>query len=383
VTSAPGLAAPSDALPRLLDALERGVDAGLHTAAQVFVSLAGTTLADFGYGPARPERAMAPDSIVIWLSSSKPVTVVALAQLWEDGLLDLDDPVARHVPEFAHAGKERVTLRHLLTHTAGLRHVSFDWTGEPWDEIVARVAASPMEPGWVPGQKAGYHVGSTWFVLGEVIRRLTGTRLSERVRQGIFEPLGMDDSWIGMPPERFDAYGERIALFYDTSPKGGGAPHRWSQRDRVARCAPSGNGWGPARELGWFYEMLLFRGERAGVRLLSPQAVEALTAPHRVGLFDETFRHVMDWGLGFIVNTHAAGRETQPYGFGRHASPRTFGHGGYQSSVALCDPEHGLVAAIVTNGTPGASRHARRVRELLTALYEDLGLERTPAGDRA
>ena len=78
---------------------------------------------------------------MLWLSSTKPTTAVALAQLWEQGLLDLDDPVARHIPEFAAQGKEGITLRHLLTHTAGLRMLDVGWPGDPWDEIIARICA--------------------------------------------------------------------------------------------------------------------------------------------------------------------------------------------------------------------------------------------------
>lgn len=379
VTSAAGLALPADSVPRLFARLEAGANAGLHSAAQVYVSRAGQPIADFGLGFARANVPLSPDSLTLWLSSCKPITAVALALAWEDGLLELDDPVAVHLPGFERAGKSAVTLRHLLTHTAGLRHVKIDIVSMGWDGIVEAVSASPMEPGWIPGRRAGYHMGSTWFVLAEVVRRLTGRPYGEHLRRAIYEPLGMQGSWMGMPPDLFGAYRDRLTEMFDTSPKGAGARHPWTEPERVARCAPSGNGWGPVRELGFFYEMLLGRGERAGVRLLSSQAVEALTAPHRVGMTDETFRHAMDWGLGFIVNTLSAAKHTQPYGFGSHASPRAYGHGGYQSSIAMADPEHGLVVALVTNGTPGEMRHAQRIRELVTDLYEDLGLAVTGA----
>lgn len=318
--------------------------------------------------------ALTPESLTLWLSSGKPLTAVALAQAWEDGALDLDDPVAKHLPGFERAGKERVTLRHLLTHTAGLRHVKVDIVTMGWDEIVEKAAASPLEPGWVPGAKAGYHMGVTWMVLADVVQRVTGMPYGPHLQRTLFEPLGMRDCWMGMPADVYQAYGDQLVLMYDTSVKGGGALHPWAEYARVARCAPSGNAWGPVRALGFFYEMLLGRGERAGSRVLSAQAVEALTSPHRVGLFDETFKHVMDWGLGFIVNSLARDRDTQPYGFGRHAGRRVFGHGGYQSSLAFADPDAGLAVAFVTNGTPGEGRHGKRCRELVTALYEDLAL---------
>jgi CubicO group peptidase (beta-lactamase class C family) len=136
------------------------------------------------------------------------------------------------------------------------------------------------------------------------------------------------------------------------------------------------------RALGRFYEMLLAHGslgDAGGSRLLSPQAVEALTARHRAGIQDNTFKHVLDWGLGIIVNSSQYGAETVPYGYGHHASPRTFGHSGYRSSTGFADPENGLVVALIFNGTPANDRHERRIRAVLDALYEDLGLTAPPA----
>jgi CubicO group peptidase (beta-lactamase class C family) len=104
-----------------------------------------------------------------------------------------------------------------------------------------------------------------------------------------------------------------------------------------------------------------------------PQTVEAMVARHRTGMFDHTFKHVMDWGLGFIINSPVPDTG-MPYGFGRHASPRTFGHGGAMSSGGLADPEHGLVAAYIFNGMAGEARHQQRVQALTAAIYEDVGL---------
>ena len=100
-----------------------------------------------------------------------------------------------------------------------------------------------------------------------------------------------------------------------------------------------------------------------------------MTARHRVGMYDQTFRHVVDFGLGFIVNSAMYGVDTVPYGYGPHASPRAFGHSGAQSSVGMADPEHGLVIAVAFNGMPGEARHHARIREVLAAIYEDLGLD--------
>jgi CubicO group peptidase (beta-lactamase class C family) len=367
-------------LPRTRDAIEAGIREGLHLGAQLYVSRRGEIVADAAVGENRPGEPLTRDHLLVWLSSTKPVTAVALGQLWERGLLELDDPVARHVPEFAANGKEEITLRHLLTHTGGIRMLESGWPRISWEEVVEKISAMKPEPRWEPGEKAGYHRASSWFILGEVVQRLSGRPFSEYVRTEIFEPLGMADSWIGMPRERYQAYREsgRIAPMWNTE-----APelkaHGWDSEESCVRPSPGANGYGPMRELGRFYEMLLGRGAWTGQRILLPQTAEALTAPHRIGMLDVTFKHVMDWGLGFIVNSIQYGAETVPYGYGHHASRRTFGHSGYRSSVAFGDPERGLAVALAFNGTPSNERHELRVRSVLDAVYVDLGLAQGPA----
>ena len=99
-----------------------------------------------------------------------------------------------------------------------------------------------------------------------------------------------------------------------------------------------------------------------------------LTARQRIGLFDHTFQHTLDLGLGFIVDSNRHGAGTVPYGYGRHASEATFGHSGSQSSCAFADPEHQLVVAWHCNGQPGEPRHQKRAREINSMIYEELGL---------
>jgi CubicO group peptidase (beta-lactamase class C family) len=89
-------------------------------------------------------------------------------------------------------------------------------------------------------------------------------------------------------------------------------------------------------------------------------------------MVDATFKHVLDWGLGLIVSSVQYGAETVPYGYGHHASSRTFGHSGYRSSVGFADPERGLAVAVAFNGTPGNEQHEMRVRSVLDSIYEDL-----------
>src|SRR6185436_15629576 len=112
------------------------------------------------------------------------------------------------------------------------------------------------------------------------------------VREEIFRPLGMSDSWIGMPPEQFHAYGNRMAPTFsgnDRSP---------ATEFDASLVRPGGNGRGPIRELGRFYEMLMNGGELNGARIVTPETVRTFTSRQRIGMFDHTFKHILDFGLG-------------------------------------------------------------------------------------
>ncbi|MFA9477313.1 serine hydrolase domain-containing protein [Phycisphaerales bacterium AB-hyl4] len=362
-------------LPAAVEAIEHGIDVGVHIGAQLYVSQRGEIIADLAVGEARAGVPMTPEHLVLWMSSTKPITAIAIAQQIERGKLDLDARVARYMPDFGQHGKDRITLRHLLTHTAGFRPPRFDFPQDDWQTIIAKICATPIERDWEPGEKAGYHTHTSWFILAELVQQVTGERYSDYVRSHIFEPIGMNDSHIGMPVEQYDNYGDRIAIMMNTA-KGERKPfiepavHKaWATQAR-----PGGNGYGPTRELARFYEMLLAGGEYNGQRIVSHDTVRLFTARHRVSLYDHTFRHTMDWGLGFMVDSKRYGRDTVPYGFGDHASQRAFGHSGSQSSTAFVDPAHSLVVALVCNGMPGEAKHQRRMRDILAAAYEDLNL---------
>lgn len=365
----------AEAIPRAVAALEQGIRDGLHLGAQVYVSLAGRVVADAAIGQARPGVPLGPDTLMLWFSATKPVVAVAVARLWEQGRLDLDDPVAVHLPEFGQRGKEAVTLRQVLTHTGGFRSaVDLVWRPEPWDRAVARVCAAPLERGWIPGQRAAYHAVSGWYVLGELIQRLSGRPFAEYLREELLRPLGMADSWIGISDEEYRHLADRVCAMVNTAGREHQTASPESRRQMATLANPGAGGHGPVRDLGRFYEMLLGRGRGLAGRFLGAPTVEALVTRHRVGLLDETFKRRIDWGLGFLVDSRHYGDGPVPYGYGDHCSPRTFGHSGRQSSVAFADPESGLVVVAAMNGMPGERRHDARMRALLAALYADLGL---------
>jgi CubicO group peptidase (beta-lactamase class C family) len=370
------LHAAESSLPGTIPLINAGMAGGLHVGAQLYVSLRGQVVADVALGEARPAVSMRSDTLVPWMSSTKPVAAVAIAQLRERGLIAFGDPVARHIREFGANGKDVITVRHLLTHTAGIRAFPGDWESQDWDATIHNICAGRIEPDWTVGEKAGYHVATSWYILGELVRRLDGRQYRDYVREAIFQPLGMNNCWIGMTAESYRAYGERMAIMPDTSK--GPPKFELPENDMTGAMQgrPGGGGRGPMRELGQFYEMLLNGGAipTNNSRLLASDSVRELTSPQRVGMYDHTFRHVMDWGLGFIMNSARYGIDTVPYNYSRHASAETFGHSGSQSSSAFADPKHGLAVAIMWNGMPGEPKHQIRQRQTLTALYEDLGL---------
>jgi CubicO group peptidase (beta-lactamase class C family) len=357
------------------EVIEAGIAEGLHAGAQIYVSRDGQTIADFALGEARPGVRMTTGSINLWMSSTKPVTAVSIAQLVDRGLVSYDDRIADHIPEFATKGKDDITIRHVLTHTSPLRGVNVS-RRDSFDVAIQKLIDARPESNWISGQRAGYHPVASWYLLAEIVHRRDGRPFEQYVREAIFLPIGMRDSWIGIPPDEYRAYGERIAYMTNTSGTMiSGAPGDSEQDAAIVR--PSGNGRGPIRELGKFYEMLLAKkleGDDAlPANIISAEQVRLITSRQRVGMLDETFKHTIDWGLGFLINSRQYGGQ-MPYNYGDHASPNTFGHSGSQSSCAFADPDNKLVVAWVCNGMPGEAKHQARQTAINNAIYADVGI---------
>ena len=359
-------------LPNVVAELRRGIDGGLCTGAQLSVYLRGEGLLHLWEGEVRPGVPMRRDMLCNWMSTTKPVAVVAIAQLWERRLIDLGEPVATYIPEFGCNGKDQILIEHLLTHTAGIPYADVKmWPSlHKWDKVLAAISYSNIEPEWAPGKRAGYHAYSAWFVLGELVQRLDGRPFAQYVREEIFVPLGMVDCHVGMSDELFEAYKAEGRLAELRTLAAGGVPLNGKLEGvtdkEVTACVPGSNGRGPAEQWLSLFQMLLDEGlGPGGTRLLQPATVRGLSRRYRVGMYDEVQGVVCDWSLGLSVASTLSGA---------HASPDTFGHGGSQSSVGFCDPEHKLAVVIVTNARPGPKLHYERMHRLSTLLYEDLGL---------
>ncbi len=359
--------------PRMWLVYVEGLQAGLHIGAQIYVRLKDALLADVGLGESRPGVAMTSDSLMLWLSSGKPLTALAALQQVERGALALDNRVAQYIPAFGENGKQAITIRQLLTHTGGFRFAVGLEQGLDWDEAIDRICRLKLERDWIPGETAGYHPLTSWYILAELVRRVDGRPFPQYLREEVLIPLGMHNSWIGMTAEAYQAYGTRIGLLQNTE-KPGKPPAYYSTEAGATRCAPGGGAIGPIRELAQFYEGL-FSGQKAGIhQILKPETLDAMTQRQRPAKFDLTFRATIDWGWGLICDSKRYGEWPIPYGYGRYASDATFGHSGSQSSTAFVDPLHGLYVALVFNGTPGELAHQPRIQQALEAIYLDLGL---------
>ncbi|HZN13122.1 MAG TPA: serine hydrolase domain-containing protein [Acidimicrobiales bacterium] len=349
-------------LGRTEAAIQRGIDEGAHVGALLEARRGADVVAQLAMGVARPGVAMRPDTVMAWFSATKPLSAAAVVQLWDRAALSLDDTIARYVPAFAAGGKEAITVRHVLTHTAGIPNAQGD---------LAEVCATPIEPDWVPGHRAAYHPQGAFLVLGEIIRAVDGRSYEAYVSEEILEPLDMGDTWLSLTEERFAAYSDRIGIMHNTTdPKAPVPTHEFEWLPVYGRAHPSRSAVGPVGDLVTFFAAL----RDGGRGVLSPAAVEAMTARHRAGLVDETFGQIIDWGLGVMVNSWHYRKRPASYGYGDHAGWRAFGHGGAESTLAFADPEHDLAVAIICNGMPGEARNHRRTQRIVNALYADLGI---------
>jgi len=354
--------------------LEHGREAGWHPGAQCYVSWRGEPLLDAAVGESSAGRALRTDDLMLWYSAGKPLTTIAVLQLWEQGRLGLDDRVAAFIADWG-GGKERATVRHLLTHTGGFPMFGID----PFDrdvtyaEGVALVAAHPAD--WEPGTAAAYHASSAWRILGAIVEAVDGRPIDRYVHDEVLAPLGLTSSYLGIPLDEQTRLGDRIVPVAWTGhmlPKvdaGGGVrmvPYRidevHNQPWHIAKVEPGGGMRGPARELGRFYESLLGYGPA----VLDSRTVEVMGAIHRYGLKDAVLGRANPWGLGVQVE------------FSGGTTRRAFGHGGMASSRGLADPECGLVIVVVASGLAGFKVAEQRLLEVTDAVYTALGDEVAP-----
>lgn len=353
-------------------AVEQGRQRKLHYGVQLSVSTPDAEY-DVAFGEREPGIPLTAEEPTFWLSAAKPIAAVGVLQLCERRLISLDAPLGDCLPAWQRDDdpqRQGVTLRQLLTHTSPVQEVRTDWPHQEWDAIIQQICAAPLKPEWPSGLRAAYLPSASWFLLGEIIQQHSGQSFANYIQQHVLNPLGLKQTHCRASPENSGSDYLEPQLFDRV--RGELQVSQYTERLTATTPAPGASFRGPARELRLFYDALREDVTQGTGRLLQPELAQEMTSRQRVGLFDETLQHAVDYGLGVIVDSKEYGSETVPYGFGTASSRETFGHGGSQCAIGFADPTRQRSVTIIANGRPGEGQHQRRFRELLAALEQDL-----------
>lgn len=355
---------------------DRQLDVGLHHGAQLVVYVDGDRVVDFAGGTIGPEGGeTTPETRHLVFSCTKPYAGVGLHQLVEEGEAGYDDPVVEHWPEFADSetSKAEITIRQVLSHTAGIPYGEFDEQAEQWGDWDAVVEAmEDIDPVFEPGEQPAYHTFNYGWLVGELVRRLSGQHVDEYVAENVFEPLNMDRTSIGLADDEADDVATLSGFTeFDRcrSPDEGlGIPASESAdafNDEAVRRAviPAANGIGTARDMARFYACIANGGELDGTRLLDEETVAEATRTHAETESDGTLSRPARYALGFWTGGLANDM------FGSFSRERMFGHAGLGSIFGWGDPELNVGFAYVTNGIREESwEHAARVSGMSDAV---------------
>lgn len=361
---------------QLRAAFDRQLDVGLHHGAQLAVYVDGELAVNFAGGSTAPDgEPTTTETPHIVFSCTKPYAGVGLHQLIERGKAEYDDPVVDHWPEFADEGSEKadITIRHVLSHTAGIPYGEFDERADKWGDWDAVVQAmEDIDPVFPPGEQPAYHAFNYGWVVGELVRRISGHPVDEYVARNVFEPLGMDDTSIGLDEDEADDVatlsGFEVFDRCRDPGEGLGIPASESAEafnsEAVHRAViPAANGIGTARDMARFYACIANGGELDGTRLLTEETVETATRTHAETESDGTLSRPARYALGFWTG----GLPNDM--FGTVSTERTFGHAGLGSIFGWGDPNLNVGFAYVTNGIREESyEHAARVNALSDAV---------------
>ncbi len=322
--------------------------------------------------------------VLVWSATKGPAAASVLHACQEHGVPP-PTRVAEVWPEFAQAGKERVTIAELLSHCAGLPAISV--AAPVLEHATVAAALAAHAPEWPLGDGHGYHPRTFGFLADEVVRRIAGVPLGEYWRTHFAEPLGIE-FWIGLPSERADepasVFPAKVSpakgdVFYTafltpgsltsrafSSPRGLHSVASMNTREARMAGFPAFGGIGTAHGLAKFYALLAEGGVLEGRRVFDPTMLDWMTrtltqGPDRVLLMDTAF------SAGFMRDpTDASGRKTRT-SFG--PSLRAFGHPGAGGSFAFADPEHRLSFAYTMNQMePGVLPNTKSLR-LIGALF--------------
>ena len=298
--------------------------------------------------------------------------------LIDRGLVDFDAPVARYWPEFAAAGKSGVLVRHVLSHTCGVIYCDRAPPGSWFDWAVHIRAIEQQEPAWTPGTKGAYNSINIGYILGEIVRRVTGKTVGTFLREEVTDKLGADYH-IGLRPDEI----ARVSDMH-RNPKNSSSRSRPTRRRRSGRAfrsapkfgyfqncrevreleVPSFGGHGNARAVARIYAMLAGDGSVDGVRVLSPGAVERASQLVWEDDCIMTQRRIR-MGYGFMHNEP----DTAPMG----ESMKAFGHTGTGGAFAWCDRSATSRLRTAPTSSAKARASARAARHSASRQAEEGG----------
>jgi len=300
-----------------------------------------------GYADTQRGELVDADSLFPLFSGTKPFAAVALWQQIERGRLELDEPVATYWPAFGQNGKDRVLVRHILSHRGGFPTTPAELTPDRWGDgeaVLATVAAMPLEH--MPGTLSAYHFLTQHWVCAELLRRQDGRSYPDYLREEITGPLGLTDTYVGLPTP----LEHRVTKLHATDGIDDWALDGLRQMSRTAlhrMVVPGASGVSTARDMARFYAALAAGGALDGARVLQPETVARMLRVEVDGEIDATFVVPVRRGLGFELGGLADPRRHWP---GATSTVSTFWHGGFGSSICWGDTDLQLSMAFLSNG---------------------------------
>jgi CubicO group peptidase (beta-lactamase class C family) len=317
---------------------------GRGAIAQLCVIREGQVLVDRSFG-------CRPDSLFWIFSASKPYIALLIHLLAARGLVALDDPVAAHWPEFARRGKDRITIRHVLQHRTGLPAtrvpVRDALVMADWRRAIRRIENT--RPEWPAGVAPTYQPLGFGFILGELLRRVTGSTVQEFLATELLGPLRAHDTYLGLPEAQWERHVPVMARGF----AGRVLQAMLNRRSTRRAVIPSAGISTTARDLASFYLMLLRGGMDAhGTPILPPASIDRARTPSSDGEIDRCIGTPVRWSQGFQLG----GPRPPPFApgpLGHLSSPRTFGHNGSNCCIGWADPDRNLVVAYLTNQLNG------------------------------
>ena len=380
-----GADVPAREVERVWDAVEGLYRTGVHPALQLCVRRHGVVVLNRAIGHARgnspddspdaPKLSVNTATPFDIFSASKAITAMVIHKLDEQGLLHLEDRVCDFVPEFAKHGKHRITLRHLLSHKAGIPNLppeamDLDLLGRP-EKVVELMCDAELRSR--PGRLLAYHAVSGGFVLAEVVRRVTGDDIRTVLEREIVGPLGYRWMRYGVREEDLPLVA-RDALTGPPVPWPGSAILRnalGAPLEEIIDIAndprfltgivPSANIVSTASELCAFYQCLLDGGEQGGVRVFDPKTVRHAHGESAWWEVDLTLGLPIRYGLGFMLGSRGVSL------FGPD-NENAFGHLGFTNIFSWADPDRRLAVALCASGKPVVSLHAVRLVQWMLAI---------------